>query len=130
MRKENAVIVILFVLLITTNMIWFLIHFYEPDAWHLIYESGTITPYPQRLNTDAFEIRSDEWFIIWHWNGTPESWARLYIEVYDAYNDKRLQTLHLYPETPKHYLNITGRFYLSLQLNQEGLTLGVEVWET
>ena len=129
MRKEIAIIVILSALLIATNMVWFVLHFYEPDEWHLVYDRLNTTPYPQTLYTDAFEIKSDEWFIEWHWNGQPESWTRLFIEVYDAYSDYRLQTLHLYPESPKHYLNIKGRFYLSLSINQEGLTLSVEVWE-
>ncbi|UCG44677.1 MAG: hypothetical protein JSV58_04520 [Candidatus Bathyarchaeota archaeon] len=128
MKKANVIIIILSALLVITNVVWLAVIFYKPSGWHLIYETGDIDPFGRYLYTDAFEIESDEWYVIWHWNGEPESGTRLDVGIYDAYGDDYLQSVYLLPGSPRHYMNITGRFYLVLRSNQAGLTVKVEVW--
>lgn len=94
-----------------------------------MYETGDIDPFGRYLYTDAFEIKSNDWYVVWHWNGEPELGARLDVGIYNAYNDEYLQSQYLTTEIPRHYLNITGRFYLVLRSNQPGLAVRVEVWE-
>lgn len=128
MKKSVIIIMILSVLLIATNVIWFVVHFQGVEGWNRVYESDYVTAYLQRWNTDTFVIDSEEWFI--EWQGQPEWGTLLVVEVNDAYSDALLQSFNLYPESRKHYLNITGRFYLSFYTNQEGLSVKVEVWES
>jgi len=134
MKKGNILIIILSILLIATNIAWIVYYFqlpqekqkgwvWNPDnggnSWH-----GTETT----KTTEAFRIIGEEWRISWSFTGYAQG-ARCDITVYDAYTQSEVKTLSLTYDKEEGYLNLTGRFYLTIRIYGSVDSWDIQVWE-
>lgn len=134
MKKEGIAIIILSALLVVSNIGWITYYFQlqqaeETKGWCWNPDNGNNSWWGTESSktTEAFRITGEEWRISWSFSGYAEG-ARCDITVYDAYADSEVKTLSLtYRE--EGYLNVTGRFYLTIRIYGSVDDWNIQVWE-
>jgi hypothetical protein len=119
MRREHIVIFILTVILVLLSIALIIVYFgvqpFEAGkswGWDSAngnnYWSGT----ERSKTTNTFMITGEEWRISWGFSGGDEH-TNCIVTIYDAYRGDIIRSLQLFSEE-EGYLNVTGRFYLTL----------------
>lgn len=134
MKKERIIIIILSALLVVSNIAWITYYFQlqqaeETKGWCWNPDNGNNSWWGTESSktTEAFRITGEEWRISWSFGGLVEG-ARCDITVYNAYTDSEVKTLSLtYGE--EGYLNLTGRFYLTIRIYGSIDHWNIQVWE-
>ena len=114
MKKESSIIIILSILLLFTNVAWINHNFQiqQPtNGWIEVLSWDSETYH----RTITFRITGEEWYIAWGFAGYVQG-TRCNVTVYDAYNDKVVKTLSFTNDDNKSYFNLTGRFYLIINV--------------
>ena len=118
MKKQTVIIIILLVLLAVSNITWAIYHHFQlqqikpAKGW-----SNVLTWWgTERTNkSKTFDIVGEEWWILWTFNGNTEG-AGCDTSVYDSYTNNTLKSVSLTCYGDKDYLNLTGRFYLTVNV--------------
>ena len=115
MKKDHTAILILLILLATTNIAWTIHSQPQEKQWFNIGRwDGTQRDY--NMTTEQFSITGTEWRISWSCTKVVGGSA-FKIIVYDVYTDSEVKTVLKYSTEAlggDSYLNVKGRFYLHI----------------
>lgn len=117
MKRLTVIIILLSVLLAVSNIAWAIYHNFQlqqikPKGW-----KNVLTWWGTERNNKSktFDAAGVVWWILWAFNGKTEG-ARCDITVYDSHTNNTLKSISLTNYGDEEFLNLIGRFYLTLNV--------------